>query len=73
MKTRLFSRRVLGGLLALVPLAPDASAEPVISEFLASNTRTLADAKRLTRLLLSRLLEGQELRTRQILVDLHRL
>jgi hypothetical protein len=43
MKTRLFSRRVLGGLLALVPLAPDASAEPVISEFLASNTRTLAD------------------------------
>jgi DNA repair protein RecO (recombination protein O) len=37
------------------------------------DARTLADAKRLTRLLLARLLEGQELRTRQILLDLHRL
>lgn len=44
-----------------------------IAEERYDDTRTLADAKRLTRLLLSRLLEGQELRTRQILVDLHRL
>jgi hypothetical protein len=46
MKTRPFSRRArcaLGGLLALVVLARSPRAEPVISEFLASNARTLAD------------------------------
>lgn len=37
------------------------------------DARTLADAKRLTRSLLARLLDGQELRTRQILLDLQRL
>jgi DNA repair protein RecO (recombination protein O) len=44
-----------------------------IAEERYDDARTLADAKRLTRLLLARLLEGQELRTRQILLDLHRL
>lgn len=37
------------------------------------DARTLSDAKRLNRSLLARLLEGQELRTRQILLDLQRL
>lgn len=46
MKTCLFSRRArraLGGLFALVALARSPRAEPVISEFLASNALTLAD------------------------------
>jgi recombinational DNA repair protein (RecF pathway) len=36
------------------------------------SARTLAEAKRLTRNLLARQLDGQVLKTRQILMDLHK-
>jgi recombinational DNA repair protein (RecF pathway) len=37
------------------------------------SARTLAEAKRLTRTLLGRHLDGHVLKTRQILMDLHKL